>query len=118
MSGRGWKSVASLLSVTALALVAACGDGGLGPDFDPDVEAFVDLMNDHRLSVGCDRLTDAAIAYSRTAENIAFGYPTAEAVLSGWLASPGHKANIENCALTQHGVGLLESYWTHLFITP
>ena len=25
---------------------------------------------------------------------------------------------LENCALTEHGVGLHERYWTHLFRTP
>jgi uncharacterized protein YkwD len=65
-----------------------------------------------------DRLSDAGVAYSSAAENIAWGYPTAEAVLSGWLGSPGHKANIENCALTEHGVGLRDTHWTHVFIRP
>ena len=65
-----------------------------------------------------DRLRDAGVSYSAAAENIAYGYPTAEAVLSGWLGSPGHRANIENCALTEHGVGLDGSHWTHVFIRP
>jgi len=65
-----------------------------------------------------DRLSAAGVAYSSAAENIAWGYPTAEAVLSGWLGSPGHKANIENCALTEHGVGLRDAHWTHVFIRP
>jgi uncharacterized protein YkwD len=65
-----------------------------------------------------DRLSDAGVSYSSAAENIAWGYPTAEAVLAGWLGSPGHKANIENCALTEHGVGLEGTRWTHLFIRP
>jgi len=65
-----------------------------------------------------DRLRDAGIPYSGAAENIAWGYPTAEAVLNGWLNSPGHKANIENCSLTEHGVGLVQTHWTHLFVRP
>jgi uncharacterized protein YkwD len=65
-----------------------------------------------------DRLQYAGINYSGAAENIASGYPTAEAVLAGWLGSPGHRTNIENCSLTEHGVGLVESRWTHLFIRP
>ncbi len=63
-----------------------------------------------------DRLHDAGITYTSAAENIAYGYPTASAVLSGWLGSPGHRANIENCSLTAHGVGLVGTYWTDLFI--
>lgn len=65
-----------------------------------------------------DRLQNAGIDYSGAAENIAWGYNTAEAVLDGWLNSPGHKANIERCTMTEHGVGLYQSRWTHLFIRP
>jgi uncharacterized protein YkwD len=65
-----------------------------------------------------DRLASAGIDFSSAAENIAYGYPSADAVLSGWLGSPGHRANIENCALTEHGIGLEATYWTHVFIRP
>ncbi|MDH3271376.1 MAG: CAP domain-containing protein [Gemmatimonadota bacterium] len=65
-----------------------------------------------------DRMTAAGISYSYAAENIAWGYPTGEAVLDAWLNSPGHRANIENCSLAQHGVGLVGTHWTHLFRTP
>lgn len=64
------------------------------------------------------RLTTAGITYSLAAENIAYGYPTASAVLQAWLDSPGHKSNLDNCALTEHGVGLEGTHWTHLFVTP
>lgn len=64
-----------------------------------------------------DRLRNAGITWSRAGENIAAGYPDAAAVLQGWLASPGHRANIENCAYTHHGVGLDHAHWTHLFVT-
>ena len=42
----------------------------------------------------------AACGYPSTTtgwgENIAYGYTTPEAVMQGWLNSPGHRANIEN----------------------
>lgn len=141
-----------------LASVLSCdADAGFGPDSDSDPELilFVEIMNDHRDSVGCarltwnhdvaqvaqehsedmvdrdyfdhtnpdgespfDRLQNAGIQYSGAAENIAWGYPSAEAVLDGWLNSSGHRANIDNCSLTEHGVGLYQSRWTHLFIRP
>ena len=48
----------------------------------------------------------AACGYSSGwGENIAEGYPTAASVVAGWLASPGHKANIENPAFVVTGVG-------------
>jgi uncharacterized protein YkwD len=65
-----------------------------------------------------DRLEAAGLHASRVAENIAWGYATPQQVLQGWLESPGHRANIENCALTEHGVGLYQTRWTHLFRTP
>jgi uncharacterized protein YkwD len=65
-----------------------------------------------------DRLAGGGVTYSLAAENIAWGYTSGEAVLDGWLGSAGHKANIENCALTHHGVGLVDWHWTHVFITP
>lgn len=64
-----------------------------------------------------DRLRDAGIDYRRTAENIAHGYATGAAVLEGWLASSGHRAAIENCQLSEHGVAVVGSHWTHLFVT-
>jgi len=49
----------------------------------------------------------AACGYSSSwGENIAEGYRTAASVVSGWLASPGHKANIENPAYTVTGAGV------------
>jgi uncharacterized protein YkwD len=64
-----------------------------------------------------DRLQDAGIRYRIAAENIAAGQQTAEQVLQSWLGSPGHRRNIENCELTQHGVGLSNNRWTHVMVT-
>ncbi|ROO89309.1 uncharacterized protein YkwD [Actinocorallia herbida] len=49
------------------------------------------------------------------AENIAAGYPTAAAVVKGWMNSAGHKANILNCKLKALGVGEYKNYWTQDF---
>ena len=50
-------------------------------------------------------------------ENIAQGQPDARAVVTAWLNSPGHRANIENCSFTAIGVGLAgaDRYWTQDF---
>ncbi|MEO3826730.1 CAP domain-containing protein [Actinomadura sp. B10D3] len=50
------------------------------------------------------RMEDAGYP-SPGAENIAKGYPTAAAVVKGWMNSPGHRANILNCGLRAIGVG-------------
>ncbi len=42
-------------------------------------------------------------------ENIANGYATPEEVMQGWLASAGHRANIENPDYTRLGVGCATS---------
>ena len=60
--------------------------------------------------------------YRAIAENIAAGQPTPEEVVSGWVASPGHCANIMNAALRELGVGSASSstssygiYWVQDF---
>lgn len=44
-------------------------------------------------------------------ENIAMGYPDAQAVMDGWMNSPGHRANIENCDYQTIGVGVDTDGW-------
>jgi len=54
-------------------------------------------------------------------ENIAAGYPTPEAVVVGWMASPGHRANILSADFTEIGIGVTSgggkfgTYWTQEF---
>lgn len=59
------------------------------------------------------------IKYRSAGENIAKGYQTPEAVVNGWMNSPGHKANILNSSYTHIGVGYVASgsYWTQMFIS-
>ncbi|WP_250001762.1 CAP domain-containing protein [Actinoplanes sp. M2I2] len=48
-----------------------------------------------------------AAGYSRPlSENVAFGYSTGAAVVSAWMKSPGHRANILNCKAIAVGVGI------------
>ncbi|MFE6826218.1 CAP domain-containing protein [Streptomyces sp. NPDC057690] len=76
----------------------------------------------HTGSDGSDpgaRITRAGYVWSTYGENVAYGYTTPEQVMSGWMSSPGHKANILNCAFKEIGVGLAQpgSYWTQDFGT-
>ena len=55
-------------------------------------------------------------------ENIAMGFPTPQAVLNGWLASPGHRANIEQPGFRATGIGVAAGksgavYWAQTFGT-
>jgi uncharacterized protein YkwD len=56
------------------------------------------------------------VGWRIAAENIALTPRPPADVLGMWLRSPGHRANLENCALTRHGLGRVEGFWTHVFI--
>ncbi|MGW5281830.1 CAP domain-containing protein [Streptomyces collinus] len=66
-----------------------------------------------------DRITAGGYDWSSYGENVAYGYGTPEEVMAGWMSSPGHRANILNCAFKEIGVGLAQpnSYWTQDFGT-
>lgn len=65
-----------------------------------------------------DRLREAGISWTGPAgENIASTRRSPSGVLRLWLDSPDHRANLEQCAYTHHGVGLYDGRWTHLFVT-
>jgi uncharacterized protein YkwD len=61
---------------------------------------------------------------ARTAgENIAYGNVTADQMMTMWMNSPGHRANILNPAFTRIGVGAVRTtsgrWWaTQDFVTP
>lgn len=61
------------------------------------------------------------INYTFAGENIAAGYSTAEAVMKGWMDSPGHRANILNPNYAEIGIGIAEGgeygvYYTQMFV--
>lgn len=67
-------------------------------------------------------LDDYDISYSYAGENIAAGYDSPEAVVEGWMASEGHRANILNPNFTEMGIGyytdssMYKYYWAQNFI--
>lgn len=66
-----------------------------------------------------ERFEEAGYAGSTWGENIAWGYGSPEAVVEGWMNSPGHCANIMNPNFTETGVGYYEgSLWTQTFGRP
>ncbi len=63
------------------------------------------------------RLIRAGIAYNGVAgENLVIGTVDGRIAFTLWMESPEHRANIENCAFTHHGVGLADGRWTHVFV--
>ncbi|GAA0683001.1 hypothetical protein GCM10010193_41000 [Kitasatospora atroaurantiaca] len=68
------------------------------------------------------RIEAQGYRWSTWGENIARGQRDATAVMTSWMNSPGHKANILNCAFTELGVGVHQGtggpWWTQDFGTP
>lgn len=64
-----------------------------------------------------DRMTAQGYNYSRAAENIAFGQPTPQDVVTAWMNSAGHRKNILDPNLKDLGVGYYNGYWTQNFGT-
>ena len=65
-----------------------------------------------------DMMKTFGISYRTAGENIAKGYATPQAVVTAWMNSEGHRANILNANYTTIGVGYVASgnYWTQEFI--
>lgn len=61
------------------------------------------------------------IRFSAAGENIAMGQRTAQQVMTAWMNSPGHRANIMSSIYNKIGVGVAKDskgnfYWTQMFI--
>ena len=66
---------------------------------------------------GGQRISTAGYGWSTWGENVAAGQPTAADVMSAWMASPGHRANILNGSVNHIGVAATTGangvvYWT------
>jgi uncharacterized protein YkwD len=69
-----------------------------------------------------DRMRAAGYKGNLMGENIAAGQPTAASVMTAWMHSPGHRANILNCGYRVIGIGVYTRsgspyriYWTQDF---
>ncbi len=65
-----------------------------------------------------DMMKSFGISYRTAGENIAYGQRTPQEVVTAWMNSSGHRANILNSSFTQIGVGYVAAgnYWTQMFI--
>nr|WP_084279221.1 CAP domain-containing protein [Anoxybacillus tepidamans] len=65
-----------------------------------------------------DMMRDFGITYRTAGENIAQGQRTPQEVVTAWMNSPGHRANILNRQFTHIGVGFEQAgnHWTQMFI--
>ncbi len=76
----------------------------------------------HTDSLGRDaptRISQFGYRWLYFAENIAMGYPTADAVMAGWMGSEGHRENILNPTMNEIGIGHVQAngwdYWVEDF---
>ena len=64
-------------------------------------------------------LSENGISYNGAGENIAYGQSSPDEVMTAWMNSAGHRANILNASFTKLGVGVYESggtlYWAQIF---
>jgi uncharacterized protein YkwD len=72
-----------------------------------------------------DRVTNAGYVWAAVGENIAAGQPTIGAVMTAWLGSAGHCANIMSASYTEIGAASYAVsgsdypiYWTQVFARP
>lgn len=66
-------------------------------------------------------LKEQGATYSTAGENIAWGQKTPQEVVTGWMNSSGHRANILGANYTKIGCGFYQSsdgtcYWSQLFM--
>lgn len=71
------------------------------------------------------RATRVGYIWRTVGENIAIGAETADAVVQGWLKSPGHCVNIMTPGFTEMGIAFVVDrkseagiYWTQVFAAP
>lgn len=70
-------------------------------------------------SRGLTALNEAGVSYRTAGENIASGQQSAQAVVSAWMNSSGHRANILSSLFGRMGAGQAtiggRTYWVQLF---
>ena len=75
---------------------------------------------DHLTPEGTDlsrRLLAGGVTWHGSiAENIAMTVRGPEIVMELWVDSPPHRANLEECSFTHHGLGLFRDRWTQVLV--
>ncbi|MFD9391679.1 sigma-70 family RNA polymerase sigma factor [Streptomyces sp. NPDC060000] len=93
-------------------------DSAQGHSDDMAARDFFDHVNPDGADPG-QRITAAGYRWSTYGENIAKGQQTASSVMTSWMNSEGHRANILNCSFKNIGVGIHDGaggpWWTQNF---
>lgn len=69
------------------------------------------------------RLQKSGYPFGGAGENVAAGQQSPKEAITGWMGSPGHRANLMSRQYTEIGVAVATSsngtrYWTQVFATP
>jgi uncharacterized protein YkwD len=130
-----------LLANRARSVARRCGGAALGPAGPLQLSATLTQVAgaharelaernalDHRGRDGStagQRVRAAGYHPAGVGENIAVGPTSAEEVMSGWLASPGHCANLMSPAFTELGIAYADGgpdkaglYWVQVLASP
>lgn len=118
-SGASCGSAGSFAAAALLTWHPALAEASAAHSRDMAANAFFSHTGSDGSSAG-QRMSRAGYAWRGWAENIAAGYPTVDAVMDGWIASPGHCANLMNPTLREVGVACVPgggsapyaTYWT------
>lgn len=70
-----------------------------------------------------DMMETFGLKFSSAGENIAYGQRTPQEVVTAWMNSAGHRANILSNSFSHTGVGAAKKsngtiYWTQMFMRP
>ncbi|MEU5333151.1 sigma-70 family RNA polymerase sigma factor [Streptomyces asoensis] len=127
MSGSSSRSSQVIALVNEERAKAGCGPLTEDPKLRRSAQGHSDDMAardffDHVNPDGADpgqRITAAGYRWSTYGENIAKGQQTAESVMTSWMNSEGHRANILNCSFKNIGIGIHDGsggpWWTQNF---
>jgi uncharacterized protein YkwD len=105
--------------LSELAWHAAAADVAYDHGVDMDVRNYFSHFDPDGNGPG-QRLSAAGLTNGTWGENIARGQPTPASVMSAWMGSDGHRANILNPVYTHLGVGVHDAsggpWWVQVFL--
>lgn len=118
-AGASCGSAGSFVAAPPLAWNAALTQASLAHSDDMVAFNFVGHTGTNGSSAG-DRATAAGYVWQSWGENVAAGQPTLAVVMAGWMASPGHCANIMRAGFRDIGLACVKggagntyrTYWT------
>lgn len=124
-AGASCGSEGSFAPAAALRWQAGLAQAALKHSDDMQSGNFFSHTGSDGSSAG-QRITAAGYSWRAWGENIAAGQSSVATVMSGWMASPGHCANLMNPGFTEIAVACVKggsgntygSYWTMNLATP